>query len=226
MFGAWCGVLYVLGLVFGWALIAGFALPLHRPSASADEIASIFQSDLIRIRIGMIIVMFTAMIAIPFSAVISQFLAQIEGSAGVLTYSALLAGAGTVVLTFYPAIFWLVTAYRPDRAANLVLLMNDMAWLQDIGGVTIFFPLPASIAIAAFCDTRAKPVFPRWCGFLNLWVILLIVPDQLLFFFHSGPFAWNGVFGFWVPAAAFASWFLVTFHLLRKAILRERQAIA
>lgn len=221
MFGAWCGVFYVVGLILGWAVVAGF-IPPHRPYAGANVIAGIFAADTLRIRVGMVIVMFGAMILIPFTAVISQFLTRIEGHAGVLTYSALLGGAATVMLTFYPAIWWLVAAFRPERAADLIYLFNDMAWLQLIGGVTIFFALPGSIAIAAFLDTSDYPIFPRWSGFLNIWVVIIIIPDQLIFFFHSGPFSWNGLFGFWLPLAVFGGWFFATFHLLRKAILRER----
>ena len=53
-------------------------------------------------------------------AVLAQSLARIEGGAGVLTYAALLGGAGTMVLTFYPAIWWLVAAFRPERSQDLV----------------------------------------------------------------------------------------------------------
>ncbi len=219
-FGAWCGLLYPAGLILGWWVIAGF-VPPHLPSAGADEIAAIFQSDYLRIRIGMVMVMFAAMIIIPFSALLGDVLTRIEGRAGVLTYSALLGGAGTMVLTFYPAIWWLIACYRPERAAELVHLLNDMSWLQFIGGVSLFMTMPGAIAIAAFCDTSARPVFPRWVGYFNVWVILLILPDQLMFFFHAGPFAWNGLFGFWIPFVAFGSWFVVTFVLLRKAIRRD-----
>ena len=223
MLGAWCGVWYVVAIVIGWIVVAGF-FPLHLPSAGAAEISAIFAADATRIRAGMILVMFAALIMIPFAAVISQMLARVEGGAGVLTYTALLGGAGTMVLTFYPAIWWLVAAFRPDRAADIIHLMNDMAWLQFIGGVSMYDALPFAIAAAAFCDTSDKPIFPRWVGWYNLWVVLMIFPDMLLFFFHSGPFAWNGLFGFWCPLAGFGSWWVVMAFVMRSAILRDRAA--
>jgi hypothetical protein len=45
---------------------------------------------------------------------------------------------------------------------------------------------------------------------------------QLLFFFHKGPFAWNGLFGVWIPVVVFSGFFLVNFVVLRQAVLRER----
>ena len=52
-----------------------------------------------------------------------------------------------------------------------------------------------------------------------------MIPDQLLFFFHRGPFAWNGLFGLWIPVVAFSAFFILNFVLLRRAILRDRAAI-
>jgi hypothetical protein len=225
MFGAWCAIGYVVTVSVGWGLLAGF-LPPTPPTATASEIAALYASDYTRIRIGMVVVMISALVFVPFGAVLGQFLARIEGGAGVLTYSCLLGSAGTMMLTFYPAIWWLVAAFRPDRAADSIYLMNDLAWLQLVGGVTVFLAMPLSVLVAALADRSARPVFPRWCGYANGWLALLIVPDQLLFFFHRGPFAWNGIFGLWIPFAAFGGFHVLNFWVIRKAILRETGAAA
>jgi hypothetical protein len=53
---------------------------------------------------------------------------------------------------------------------------------------------------------------------------LTLVPDQLLFFFKKGIFAWNGLFGIWVPVVVFSGFFIVNALVLRQSILRERAA--
>jgi len=127
-----------------------------------------------------------------------------------------------MVLTFYPAIWWLVTVYRPQRNPDLIYLINDMAWLQFIGGVSMWLAMPIALVIAAFTDKSPTPVYPRWSGYATIWIMLTVLPDQLLFFFHRGPFAWNGVFGFWIPLVVFAGFFVVNLIVLRPAILRDR----
>ncbi len=216
---------YLVLLFLGWGAFAGF-LPPTSPSATSTDVAALFESDHTRIRIGMLLVMFAAFVFIPFAAVAGQYVARIEGGAGILTYTLLLGGAGNMVLTFYPAIWWLTAAYRPDRGADQIYLVNDMAWLQFIGGATIFFAMPLALGIATLCDKSSQPVFPRWFGYANIWIILTVVPDQLLFFFHGGPFAWNGLFGLWIPVVAFSAFFILSFILLRRAILRDRAAIS
>lgn len=223
MFGAWCGVLYMVALLLGWGVFAGM-LPPMSPTMSPQEVQAFLNADATFIRIGMVVVMYSALIFMLFAATLAHFLNRVEGGAGVLGYFALLGGCGNMVLTFYPAIWWLVAAYRPERAADLVYLMNDLSWLQFIGGVSMYDALPLAVAIAAFADKSPNPVFPRWAGYFNVMVVLGLLPDQLLFFFHSGPFAWNGLFGLWIPLVLFGSWFLVMFWLMRRAILRERSA--
>lgn len=221
MFGAWSALIYLVAVFGGWGLVAGF-LPATPPSHSAEQIFALYQSDYTRIRIGMVILMFGALIFIPFAATTAHFIAQVERGAGMLTYTFLLGAVGNMVLTFYPAIWWLVAAFRPERSAELIYLMNDMAWLQFLGGISMYLAMPIAVTVAALLDRRPEPPFPRWAGYTNIFLAVAILPDQLLFFFHEGPFAWNGLFGLWLPVFEFSGFFLVNFYVLRLAILRER----
>jgi hypothetical protein len=45
------------------------------------------------------------------------------------------------------------------------------------------------------------------------------VPGGLLTFFKKGPFAWSGVFVYWVPLVVFLGWYLVMFAMLRMAAI-------
>jgi hypothetical protein len=48
---------------------------------------------------------------------------------------------------------------------------------------------------------------------------LLCLPDQLLFFFKTGPFAWNGLLGFGVPATVSSTWFISVAYFIRRSVL-------
>ena len=60
-----------------------------------------------------------------------------------------------------------------------------------------------------------------WYGFYNFWVAVLILPAGVICLFKAGPFAWNGILGFWLPLVDFGIWVLVTTVLLFKAISQQ-----
>lgn len=220
LIGAWSGVLYVVLLMVGWTLIAGF-IPAHSPAAGAEVIADIYYQDSVKIRIGMVFIMFGAMMCIPYAGALAHILYRIEGGVGMLTGAQIMAGIANTMLTFYPPMWWIIASFRGDRSPEIIQLLNDTGWIQLIGGLTPFLPMLLTIAIASFNDESDKPPFPRWVGYFNFWVFVMTLPGQLLFFFKTGPFAWNGIFGFWIPVTVFCAWFLVMFKVIREDALRS-----
>lgn len=221
LFGAWCGIAYCVLLLAGWWFIGGF-FPLHKPSAGAAEIAAFFRGDVIRIRIGMVVVMWGAATFLPFTATMADYVARFEGREGPLTRTTTLAGYANAMLTFYPPIWWIVNTWRSkERSDEMIYMLNDFAWLQFIGGLALIMPMFVTIATVGFCDKSTRPVFPRWSAYVSLLTFVLFLPDQMLFFFKTGPFAWNGLFAFWVPLTVFCGWFMMVFSLIRRSILND-----
>ena len=218
-FGAWCGIAVIILMLGGLAVIAGF-FPPHPPSAGAEEIAEIYRSNFYRIRIGLIIMMFSSAAMIGFTSATSVLISKIEGKHGFLSNAYLISGYGLALLIFYPAIWWLIGAYRPDRDIELIYLMNDAGWLQFVGGLFIGWPMFIILAAAAFVDNEDNPYLPRWYGYLNAWATIAFLPGQIIFFVYSGPFAWDGLLGFYIPLTAFLIWGLPTSYYLRQASKR------
>ena len=102
--------------------------------------------------------------------------------------------------------------------------MNDAGWLMFLMPFTTFIVQNFAIGLAILGDQSAQPVFPRWVAYLNFWVAALFVPGGLLTFFKTGPFAWNGLFAFWVPFVVFLTWYLLMFMMLRKGIIAQAAA--
>jgi hypothetical protein len=126
----------------------------------------------------------------------------------------------SVLIFLFPVIVMQAILFRPTRDPQLILLLNDLAWLPFIG---LFMPAMVqgiAIALAIFKDKEEK-VFPRWLGYFNVWVALLFIPDILIYSFKTGPFAWNGLIGFWLALSIFGVWFFVMFPYLRRAILTQ-----
>lgn len=215
----WMGPIFALLFGIGFWLFVQF-IP-HAPSASAQEIADIYRANTSTIRLGLLIVLFAGSLAAAFVAAISVQLRRIETCNPVLTYTQLVAGAIAVVLLVLPALVWTMAAFRPERAPELTQLLNDAGWILILLPFSPIFVQVLAIGLAVLGDKSRTPVFPRWAGFFNIWVGVLFLPAALLTFFKTGPFAWDGIFGFWIPAGAFFAWIFVMTALMIQTIKQQ-----
>lgn len=220
---AWCGPAFVALFTIGYWLIAHY-LPPHAPTAGAEEIAALYRENTLPIRLGMFVMMSCSGLIAAFVAVIAVQLRRIEGQTPVLTYTQLSSGSVGILFFILPALLWTVAAFRPERDPQLILLLNDMGWILFLMPFTTFVVQNLAIGLAILGGGGAAQPFPRWAGYFNLWVAVLFVPGGLLTFFKTGPFAWNGLFVFWVPLVVFLAWYLIMFVLLRNAIRQQAAA--
>lgn len=219
--GAWSGLAYVLFFGLGWLILARFLPPIS-PAATASEVATLFQERHLSLMLASVIMMVSTLILIPFSAVLLLVIQKIEGRTGMLTLMLGFSLALGLVLNFYTPLSWATAAFRPERSPELILLMSDIGFLQFMGGIPLFILTWAVIAYATLVVTpRDNPVLPRWFGYLNLWTVVLYIPELLIYFFKTGPFAWDGIVGFWIPALLFTAYFLAATYVLLPAVKKH-----
>jgi len=218
-----CGAGFVILFTLGWIIVAGL-VPAPSPSLDAAEIAAFYRADTGAIRFGMLIAMFSAALTIPWIAVIAIQMRRTEGDYPVLTVTQVVAGAATIFLLTLPVMIWTVAAFRPERAPELLMLLNDFGWIVLIMTFPPFFVQLVSIGLAIVSDKHDRPVFARWLGYFNIWVAILFMPGGLITFFKTGPFAWNGLLAFWLPLTVFFLWYIVMFFALVKAIRQPATA--
>lgn len=200
--------------------IAGWIPPLS-PDDTAAETARRYAEDSTRIRLGLTLMLLFAPICIPFIASIARHVRRAEGYWGVVSLSQVIAGVIFPAGFIFPTVVALAAAFRDDRSPEITQALNDVFWLMFVGIVGTLVLQAVLLAVATFIDDREVPVFPRWFGYLNLWYALLATPGCAIYFFHTGPLAWNGVFAFWVPLAAFTAWMLAVAVVLYRAVDHE-----
>ena len=220
---AWCGIGFLVLFGLGWWILAGFLPPIS-PALNANEVAAFYQENTGRIRLGLMITMFSAALTAPWVAVIAVQMKRIEGDFPVLAYTQLIVGTVGILILVLPALIWTTAAFRPERDIELIQLLNDFGWLLFIMTFSPAFIQNLVIGLAIFSDQNETPVFPRWLGYFNIWVAILFIPGGLITFFKTGPFAWDGILAFWLPVVVFFGWFLVMFQALLKTIKQQAQS--
>lgn len=216
----WSGIPMVILLFVGLWPIAGFIPPLH-PSASALEIANTYRTEGGMIRVGLAISFLSIILLFPFGAAIAAQTRRIEGSLPTLTYIQVAGLASGSLIFIIPWVCWIVAAFRPERLDSDILLLNDLGWMTFVLSFVAFFAWLAAIGVAILSDESKKPIYPRWAGYLNLFVAISFFPDILIPFFKSGIFSWAGLFPFYLPFATYFIWILVMIWLTDKAIKND-----
>ncbi len=216
-FCLWSGVGFVVFYGLGFVLLAGF-MPAPSPSLDAEQIASIYRENPVQMRFGVAVMLLASGLMLPFLGLISAQMSRIKNCGQALVNTQMVCGVMGAAVVMFSALFWGWAAFRPERDAQLIQLMNDLGWLCLFTTVSGPVIQPAVIGIAILGDQSQRPVFPRWGGYFNLWVAVLFAPGVIALFFKSGPFAWNGLFPYWLPFVAFASWYLTMFWLLRSSL--------
>jgi hypothetical protein len=218
--GVWSGpVFLVLYAIFFWG-VAGF-IPPPGPHHSTAWVAQFFDEHRTAIRVGQLGGLVSSTLLLAFFGVISLEIARIERRAPLL---AMVQFAGAVLLIVFFAVcsmLWVAATFRPELGAASVRMLNDVGWLMFVMVFPAYVLQMFCMAIAGFIDRSPTPTWPRWAAYFNLWVGCAGAGGGLAVFFKTGPFAWNGLIGFYVPIAVFAVWLCVTTVLLLRSIDRQ-----
>jgi hypothetical protein len=213
----WCWPAAVVGAGAAFAFGAGF-VPPPSPALSAPELAGVFDADRTGIRVGVLVAMFATALMLPFFAVVSAEIKKIEGRLGLLA-PVQFGGAIALVMIFQViGLAWLTASYRPEADPDVIRALNDYCWFAWSSFIATYSIQYLCMATAGFMDIRERPIWPRWAAYLNVWVAITGAGGVLAVFFKTGPFAWNGVIGYWIPVIVFVVGMSVTCGLmLRRA---------
>ena len=208
-----------MAVLMGVALLLAGWVPPPSPAMSALETAQMYTGGGNKIRFAALLMMLGATLFWPFAVAISIQMKRIEGPVSQPLAGVQMACAtGTVMAIIIPSALWLVCAFRPERSAEVVQALNDLSWMFFIGAVPPALIQVLVVGLCALYRQGAEEVFPRWYGFFCLWTATGFVGGETVGFFHTGPFAWNGIFAFWMAAVFFFGWILVTWWVVMHAI--------
>jgi len=205
-------------------LFPGFVPPMS-PSASATEVAELYRDQLSRVRYSMILLNWFCVALIPILMLIVERMRGMAHRTPILRYCVIGVAGAAPIAFLTSTVFWLIAAFRPERAPELTLLLNDLAWITFTCGVPFLIALCLFLALSVAWDDQERPVFPRWVAAFNVVVAVALVPAAFAGLTLSGALAWDGFLAFWVRNIAIALWIVVMAAVLKGAMDRDRPEV-
>ena len=209
----------IYGLAF-WGLLG--MVPPPAPSLTPDQVASFYSEHAFKIKLGAVVTSITSGFMVPWAVVVGFQLARNEDGPPVMSVLSVFGGCLQCLFLVLPCIFWGVAAYTTSRPPEVTALANEIAniLLITTGQFYIFSLVPI-----IYVGLKAKPdpntAFPRWLCWLAIWVLIIGDTGTVAFMFRTGPFAWNGLFPFWIPFGLYFSWFSILYYCLFSALKKQ-----
>jgi hypothetical protein len=207
--------------VSAFFLFPGFLHPMS-PTMSAEEVAGFYRDETARIRYSMILFNWFGVGLIPIVMLLVMQIRRMAHRTPILSYSLLACAGGPPSLFLIANMFWLLAAFRPERAPELTQLFNDLAWVTFTILVPYLIAQCLLLALAIYWDHQAQPVFKPWVALFNLLIAAALTPAAFTAMTFTGPVAWDGLLSFWVKNIAITVWIIVMGIVLGQTIRRQQ----
>ena len=218
----WCSLAFMNIFGIAWMFLIG-TLPLPPATLSAQEVAAFYVANSFKIRLGAAICSWTSAFLVPLSVVTSVQMARLEKGPPVWSVLQLIGGVMTSIFVVLPPVLWGVAAFSPERPAEITLLIHQAANLMFVTTTQYFiFQIVAIVVICLKQKTDPRSPFPRWFGYLSIWIAFLTEVAVAGYLTKTGPFAWNGLFVFWIPLFAASMWMITLAVMMLRALGHQR----
>lgn len=217
----WTLPVLLLIWIAAFLMFPGFRPPMP-PSMPATDVAAFYRDNTGAVQYSMILFNWFGAGLLPMLMLIAMQIRRMAHRTPILRYCVICCAAGGPTLFLIADLFWLIAAFRPDRAPELTQVLNDLAWVSFTAGIPFLIAQSVFLALAIFLDDRDNPVFPRWVAYFNLAVAAALAPASFAALAQDGPLAWNGMLSFWLKNLVIGVWIVVMGAVLGQAIRRQR----
>lgn len=220
LFGLWCEPIFSLLIALGWLGLAHFWLPAPAdldPAATKEFFVSTHREGMV---LGNSILIVACAFLVVGSIQFGLILAELEGARPLWSITTAVGGVLIALIVFLNAGFWIGAAYRPDAQPDVIVALNDVAWLGFLLGWVFLSLQMVATAIVALGEDGPEPMIPRGVSRASLVGAVLLVCAGGPAFTHSGPFAYHGALAFYLPMAIWGLWLNAHAWYMRRRLLQ------
>ena len=220
---AWCGPIFMAVFFYFWGILCHNMPPIGADVTPA-QIAAHYLENNLALRVGMSVCMVGAAFYMAWGCAVARVMRRIEGPDGLLSSLEMMGATITVCPLLIACGIWLTAAMEASiLTPELIHTLYYMGWMIiDLAYMVTTFQIFA-ICVVFLRDTRAEPLMPAWVCWWGFFTCATFFPVSLIPFFKTGPFAFQGVFNFWVAFFAWYAWVFATSFYVIRAVGRVEQ---
>lgn len=216
----------IIGLIWIAAFLVFPSYAPLSPTLSAEQVAAFYADpdNGTRVQFSMIVFNWFEIGMVGLYASIALLMQRMSHGGGPLAWVYMAVTLGGACMFAAANCFWIVAAYRPDRAPEAIQLLSDLGFICFTVPTGFLIGQAVTLAFAIYLDRQDRPIFPMWVGHLNVVAALAWVPAAFSALYMTGPLAWDGWMAFDVRIWTFAVYNVLMFYATWQ--VRERMAEA
>jgi hypothetical protein len=219
--GLYCTLVFALLTAAGWLGLAHFWAPAPADLGLDATKAWFTEQYHWRTIFGCTIFYIAAGLLTPGSIQFGIMLAKIEGRWPLWSLTAGVCGIFISLIIFFNCCAWIVAAYRTEFGADVIQSWYDWSWFAFLlGWIYLAIEMVATAAVELM-DRREQPMVPRWFTWLTLAGAASLITAAGPAFFKSGPFAYHGLLGYYLPMAVWGTYLVGTTLFMLKELDRH-----
>ncbi|MBL0116831.1 MAG: hypothetical protein IPP45_16480 [Sphingomonadales bacterium] len=207
-FLAWCGPIFVVGIIITWAVMGHNVPPPNMMGMTAEQLVSEYYGKYPDIAPGMIGAATFGLFYTLWSCLLASLMRDENGQVGALSFIELAGGILTGWLFAFCSAIWatcslLVNQVQPET----IKMVHTFTWV--IFDCTYMITTIQMVALGLYTIlNKRQTMFPAWAGWATAAIGIGFVGVVLMPFVTEGPFAINGLWNFWI---VFSTWLFVFF---------------
>ncbi len=203
----------IIGMIWIAAFLVFPTYTPMSPTMTAADVAAFYgnPANATRVQFSMIVFNWFEIGMVGLFATIAMQMQRMSHGGGPLAWVYMAVTLGGACMFAAANLFWIVAAYRPDRAPEAIQLLSDMGWVCFTVPTGFLIGQAVTLAFAVFLDDRGDPVFGRWVGYLNVVAAIAWIPAAFGALYTTGPLAWDGWITFHLRIWTFAIYNIAMF---------------
>ncbi len=222
-FAILCAPIFSLLTLLGWFGISQGLFPAHADWTPVQT-AQFFADHQFGVELGCSIWIIGCCFLGIWVAQLSVVMAKMEGRMPIWAVVQAISGGGIVVLVMLSCCLWTEAAYRTGASPDVIVSSNDSAWLAILQTWPILSLEMVATAVVMLQDQRAVKMVPKWLSYASIVGAIALITTGGPAFTKSGPFAFHGILGYFMPMAIWGLWFDTHSIFMWKALRREAHA--